>query len=324
MLHLLSQLTQRRVALAMMSILLLGSTIIAPASFLFGMNEVALLTTITILVYAPLLFSYWNGWEPARYIFVVFVSLFVPLSMPRELFLIGSPVVLLVPAIALVLTDPRWVMGSFLLSSVIFIWRADGQDPYYSWLFWVVIMFSLSAMLLTRIIADNLWRTAETNALQAEIRGREALEARALSEQRLNELEIRHREQERLLELISILETPTIELTDGVLLAPVVGNLDTRRTQMLMTRLLNEVNIRRARVVVIDIAGVPLVDTHVSQALIKLVQALQLLGCRATITGISAQVATALTQLGLRFEDVPTARSPQEVLLDHVSLRQLS
>lgn len=121
-------------------------------------------------------------------------------------------------------------------------------------------------------------------------------------------------EQRRLLELVSALETPTITLADGVLFAPVVGTLDSLRAQNLMARLLDEVHARQVRQVIIDITGVTMVDTQVAHALLQMIQALRLLGCEVTMTGITAGVATTITQLGISLEEVATYHSPQEVL----------
>jgi anti-anti-sigma factor len=113
---------------------------------------------------------------------------------------------------------------------------------------------------------------------------------------------------------VATLETPAVALAEGVLLAPVVGHLDSRRAERLTERLLREVGESRARLVVLDIAGVPAVDSAVAGALLRAVQAVRLLGCDVTITGISASIATTMTQLGISMAGVRTARTPQEAL----------
>lgn len=142
-------------------------------------------------------------------------------------------------------------------------------------------------------------------------------------EQRTADLELRNAEQQRLLELVATLETPMIALAEGVLLAPIVGALDSRRAQTLTTRLLQEVGVRRTRQVVLDIAGVTIVDTQVAKALLQSAQALRLLGCTVTITGISSIVATTLTHLGIALDGIEIARSPQAVLLRIVKAGRL-
>jgi anti-anti-sigma regulatory factor len=66
--------------------------------------------------------------------------------------------------------------------------------------------------------------------------------------------------------------------------------------------------------VILDIAGVPAVDSAVSQALLRAIQAVRLLGCEVTVTGISVSVAATMTQLGIHMAGVHTARTPQEVI----------
>lgn len=100
-----------------------------------------------------------------------------------------------------------------------------------------------------------------------------------------------------------------------MLLAPIVGALDTRRAQALTSRLLHDVNDQRTHRVILDIAGVTAVDTQVAQSLLQTAQALRLLGCQVTITGITAAVAATLTYLDIALSGVATARSPEEVLV---------
>jgi rsbT co-antagonist protein RsbR len=126
-------------------------------------------------------------------------------------------------------------------------------------------------------------------------------------------------QQRRLLDLVATLETPAVTLAEGVLLAPLVGHLDSRRAEALARRLLQAAGERRAQLVVIDITGVAAVDTSVAQALLSAAQALRLLGCRVTITGISPTVATTLTDLGTRLDGIVTARTPQDALAEYAS-----
>jgi anti-anti-sigma regulatory factor len=121
-------------------------------------------------------------------------------------------------------------------------------------------------------------------------------------------------QQRRLLDLISVLETPTLTLAEGVLVAPIVGHVDSARAKTLTERLLQQVARQRTRMVVLDIAGVTVLDTRVAQALLQTVQSIRLLGCDVAISGISASVALTLIQLNITLEGVTTVRSPQEAL----------
>jgi rsbT co-antagonist protein RsbR len=101
-------------------------------------------------------------------------------------------------------------------------------------------------------------------------------------------------------------------------LAPIVGHVDTRRAQALTTRLLHEASAQRAKLVVLDIAGVSVMDTSVAKALIHTVHALRLLGCEVALSGISASVAMSLIHLGINLDEVRTVRSPQEALANYL------
>lgn len=109
-------------------------------------------------------------------------------------------------------------------------------------------------------------------------------------------------------------EFVTRSLSLLVLLAPVVGRLNGQRAATLTSRLPGAVGSRRARLVVIDIAGVAAVDAEVARALLQSVQALRLLGCAVVVTGFSAEVAMLFARLGITLGDVATAQSPQEAL----------
>jgi rsbT co-antagonist protein RsbR len=130
-------------------------------------------------------------------------------------------------------------------------------------------------------------------------------------------LQLKNKEQEQLLALVSALEIPIVTLADGVIFAPIVGSLDSRRAKELTTRLLQATSRQRARLVIIDIAGMTIIDTMVAKSLVDASRAVRLLGCDVTITGISATVASTLIQLGVRLEGVEVARSPQEALAQY-------
>ncbi len=131
------------------------------------------------------------------------------------------------------------------------------------------------------------------------------------------QLAVQVEQQAQLLDLVSSLEMPVVTLADHVLLAPIVGHIDGRRAQYITDRLLHTASANHSRLVVMDVSGVTLVDTAVAHALIQTSRALQLLGCRVTISGISAPVAQTLIDLGIRLDSITTVRSPQEALASY-------
>ncbi len=110
------------------------------------------------------------------------------------------------------------------------------------------------------------------------------------------------RQQEELLEL----STPVVRLWEGVLALPLIGTLDSARTQVVMESLLEEIVRTEAAVAIIDITGVPTVDTLVAQHLLKTVAAARLMGADCIISGIRPQIAQTLVHLGVELGDVVT------------------
>ncbi len=110
------------------------------------------------------------------------------------------------------------------------------------------------------------------------------------------------RQQEELLEL----STPVIKLWDGVLALPLIGTLDSARTQVVMESLLQKIVDTGSEVAIIDITGVPTVDTLVAQHLIKTITAARLMGADCIISGIRPQIAQTIVHLGVALSDVTT------------------
>jgi rsbT co-antagonist protein RsbR len=105
---------------------------------------------------------------------------------------------------------------------------------------------------------------------------------------------------------IEELETPVIQVWDGVLALPLVGSVDTRRAQLMNERLLQRIVETDSEIVMLDISGVPVVDTAVSRHLLETVSAARLLGAEVIIVGISAHTAMTLVQLGENLSGVTT------------------
>lgn len=102
------------------------------------------------------------------------------------------------------------------------------------------------------------------------------------------------------------LSTPVIQVWDDVLVMPLVGVLDSTRAQQMMEQLLERVVTLQARIVIVDITGVPTVDTAVAQHLIRTTKASRLVGATTVLVGISPQVAQTLVRLGVVLDNVDT------------------
>jgi anti-anti-sigma regulatory factor len=179
-------------------------------------------------------------------------------------------------------------------------------------------------MALARVVTDIAQRDAEENGHRAESeRARAEQQARDLAIAN-QQMEAQLEQQQRLLDLVATLEAPASPLAEGVLFAPIVGHIDSRRAQALTSRLLTEASAQRARMVILDIAGVSAIDATVARGLLNTAQALRLLGCAVTISGISADVAMTLIHLDVGLEGIATTRSPQEALARYLADEQLA
>jgi rsbT co-antagonist protein RsbR len=105
---------------------------------------------------------------------------------------------------------------------------------------------------------------------------------------------------------ISELETPVIQVWDGILAVPIVGSIDTARAQDMNEALLNRIVETGSEIVLLDITAVPVVDTAVARHLLETVTAARLLGAEVLIVGLSARTAMTLVQLGLDLSGVVT------------------
>jgi rsbT co-antagonist protein RsbR len=114
--------------------------------------------------------------------------------------------------------------------------------------------------------------------------------------------EVIQRQQQEMLEL----STPVVKLWDGILALPLIGTLDSARTGVVMENLLNEIVQTGAEVAILDITGVPTVDTLVAQHLIKTVTAARLMGADCIISGIRPQIAQTIVHLGVDLAGVVT------------------
>ncbi|MEU9186743.1 STAS domain-containing protein [Streptomyces sp. NPDC048484] len=115
---------------------------------------------------------------------------------------------------------------------------------------------------------------------------------------------------EQLLEL----STPVVRLWDGVIGVPLVGTLDSARTQVVMEKLLQALVDTGSEQAIIDITGVPAVDTQVAQHLLKTIVAARLMGAECTVSGISPQIAQTIVALGIEFNDIVTKGSLADAL----------
>jgi PAS domain S-box-containing protein len=128
---------------------------------------------------------------------------------------------------------------------------------------------------------------------------------RDLTPRRLNEEKIKKQAQE-ILEMATV---PVVQVWEGVVLVPIIGTLDSQRTQQLMERLLHRVTETSSPIALLDITGVPTIDTQTAQHLIETISAVRLLGADVILTGVRPVIAQTLVHLGIDLSNVITKSS---------------
>lgn len=122
--------------------------------------------------------------------------------------------------------------------------------------------------------------------------------------------------------LLQELSTPIIPISERILVMPLIGTLNAQRVQQAMETSLERIVAEGAELLILDITGVPVVDTQVAHALIQTGRAVQLLGAQLMLTGIRPEVAQALVGLGIDLRDVTTYGSLQQGLADALHLAE--
>lgn len=128
--------------------------------------------------------------------------------------------------------------------------------------------------------------------------------ARDITEQK----RMREALQQRAQEILEV-STPVLQIWEGVVVAPFIGTLDTQRAQQFMERLLERVVETNSSVALLDVTGVPSVDTRTAQHLIETIAAVRLMGAQAVLTGVRPAIAQTLAHLGINLADVVTRSS---------------
>jgi rsbT co-antagonist protein RsbR len=126
----------------------------------------------------------------------------------------------------------------------------------------------------------------------------------------LSREEVIGRQQTELLEL----STPVVKLWDGILALPMIGTLDSARTQIVMESLLQKIVETESQIAIIDITGVPTVDTLVAQHLLKTVTAIRLMGADCIISGVRPQIAQTIVHLGVDLQGITTKANLADAL----------
>ena len=182
-----------------------------------------------------------------------------------------------------------------------------GQDSHQTASFIFALKGPLFALLQNNyqdnpaLLAEQLWEVSELL---------DALGMHTIRTFQKSREAVIKRQQEELLEL----STPVVKLWDGVLALPMIGTLDSQRTQVVMESLLQRIVDTGSEIAIIDITGVPTVDTLVAQHLLKTVTAIRLMGADCIISGVRPQIAQTIVHLGLDLQGVVTKANLADAL----------
>jgi rsbT co-antagonist protein RsbR len=124
--------------------------------------------------------------------------------------------------------------------------------------------------------------------------------------------------------LMSSMSTPIAQLWDSILLLPLVGIVDSRRAQDIMSIMLQRVALTQAKIFILDISGVAVVDTAVANHFIKITKSTRLMGCTTIISGISPAIAQTIVELGIHIDEIKTTGSMQDALRQGFQLTNIA
>ncbi len=215
---------------------------------------------------------------------------------------------------------PGWAPLRDALSGVSRSRAAQGQTAGDTSVFMLAIKRPVFHMLQKRLGNDPKLQVSSLWALSSLV---DKMAQWTVNTYQQSREDIIKRQQEELLEL----STPVIKLWDGVLAVPMIGTLDSARTQVVMEALLQRIVDTGSQLAIIDITGVPTVDTLVAQHLLKTVSAIRLMGADCIISGIRPQIAQTIVHLGIDLQGIASKATLADALalaLERNGLRVVS
>jgi rsbT co-antagonist protein RsbR len=186
--------------------------------------------------------------------------------------------------------------------------------------FIVVILFTQFGIILRHMLQTSLQRESELEQLRGSLettiaeRTAALQEALKVMEQREEHLSHILREVQSGQDTIRELSAPILPVLPGVLVAPLIGAVDSRRAALFTSNVLSAVEQERAHSIIFDVTGVPVVDTHVARVLIETAAAIRLLGARVLLVGIRPEVAQTLVALNVQFDMLATYSDLREAV----------
>jgi rsbT co-antagonist protein RsbR len=183
----------------------------------------------------------------------------------------------------------------------------------------VVVQLGFVAVALGVVIVVSMLTSDRLrhSAAEAQLRADEAERARSAQTTLTEQLEVQVAEQRHLLNIIQELEVPVVPVLKGVLVLPLVSHLDSHRLQAIERQVLDQVIASRADLLLVDVTGVPVFDTFTAKGIVRMGQALRLLGTQMALTGLKPATAQTLVQLGADLGGIKTYTAIQDALLEH-------
>ncbi len=177
-----------------------------------------------------------------------------------------------------------------------------------------VVVLYLAIGFLSWIASRSLRRAVDQSREWAQDLNRYRGELEVRVEARTAELSQAMDQLKSSMEIIREVGSPVLPIMDQVLLAPIIGAVDSERAAQVMNHVLNSVSAQRAKVVIVDITGVPIIDTAVANALVQTAQGIRLLGAKPVLVGIRSEVAQTIVDLGIDLRGIVTRAGLQEGL----------
>jgi rsbT co-antagonist protein RsbR len=160
-------------------------------------------------------------------------------------------------------------------------------------------------------MTTRLQQTLEGLELRVAERTAELEQSNAEAQRALGELRESIREREMLSATVRELASPVMPVQEGILVMPLIGAIDSERAALLMDSLLRAIERHRARIVIMDVTGVPLVDSQVAQTLMQAADAARLLGTKTILVGVRPELAQTIVGLGLDLRGLVTCADLQ-------------
>ena len=308
---------QRKTILVLLAIQCIGSLFA-----LIGFNMEGASFTVRLGSYIGIPFTlsmlilYWRyNWHWIAYVNVLFACIVISLLLLNPAQATSASTALFLPAaLAFMMLNTHWTLLIAFLTLMLVLIQSHADAPYREVDQIIVYIIIITCFYFGRRSLERAQHSVEASLKATEAANAELRQYTTATQAQADQLAQQNQAQTSLLELVAALELPQILLGPQTLLVPLVGQLDSRRIQAIIQRLLQTVHQESIRIVILDVAEVELLDTQLVHQLIKLVQTLQLLGTQVTLSGITAEVAQTLATQQLDLSQLRIVQSPDQAL----------